>query len=116
MATVIVFPSEAEGRGLPIIESSACGVPIICSRYTPEEAFADVVGEGLSSEQQIHYTLFPEGDFSESTLDEVTNLLLHPELNQERNQHNKEAVRSRYRIAALRETFKELLDHLRRIK
>ncbi len=116
MATVIVFPSEAEGRGLPIIESSACGVPIICSRYTPEEAFADVVGEGLSSEQQIRYTLFPEGDFSESTLDEVTNLLLHPELNQERNQHNKEAVRSRYRIAALRETFRELLDHLRRIK
>ena len=61
MADAVVFPSETEGRGLPIIEASASGVPIICSQYHPREVFGDVIGEKLPKELQIHYTLFPEG-------------------------------------------------------
>ena len=64
MADVVVFPSETEGRGLPIIEASASGIPIICSHYRPREVFSDVIGEKLPGELQIQYTLFPEGKFS----------------------------------------------------
>jgi glycosyltransferase involved in cell wall biosynthesis len=113
MATAVVFPSETEGRGLPIVESSACGVPIICSRYYPEEVFAGVVGEHLPEERQIRYTLFPEGDFTEAFLDEVTDLLLHPTANRDRIAHNKGAVRGRYSRAALRETFGRFMETLR---
>lgn len=116
MATAVVFPSETEGRGLPIIESSACGVPIICSRYNPDEVFADVVGEHLPMKQQIQYIQFPEGEFSDPFLEEVANLLLKPEDNRSRIEHNKTAVRSRYSFDVLEETFRDLLDKLRTIQ
>jgi glycosyltransferase involved in cell wall biosynthesis len=113
MATAVVFPSETEGRGLPIIEASASGIPLICSRYHPQEVFAGVVGEHLPENLQIRYTLFPEGDFTTSFLNEVTKLLLRPEEARERLQHNREAVRLRYSTSALRSTFENLLDELR---
>jgi glycosyltransferase involved in cell wall biosynthesis len=113
MATAVLFPSKTEGRGLPIIESSACGVPLICSRYSPDEVFADVVGENLAEEQQIRYVLFPEGSFSDPFLNEVTELFLKSEMNKERIQHNKNAVRSRYSFEVLEDVFRTLLDRLR---
>jgi glycosyltransferase involved in cell wall biosynthesis len=116
MATVIVFPSETEGRGLPIVESSACGVPIICSRYHPEAVFAGVVGEHLPPEQQIRYTLFPDGDFTDDFLDEATDLLLYPGKNRERIEHNKAAVRERYSRRVLRDTFEQYLETLRTLR
>lgn len=115
MATVVVFPSETEGRGLPIIESSACGVPIICSRYHPEAVFAGVVGEHLPEERHIRYTLFPEGEFNEEFLDEVIDLLLNPAANRARIEHNKEAVRGRYSHEILRKTFDRFLEALRTV-
>jgi len=112
LATAILFPSETEGRGLPIVESSAAGIPIICSRYFPEEVFAGVVGEGLPEEKQIKYTLFPEDGFPESFLEEVTALLLNPQSNQSRIEHNKNATRQRYSTEVIFKTFKELLNIL----
>jgi glycosyltransferase involved in cell wall biosynthesis len=112
MATVILFPSKTEGRGLPIVESSASGVPIVCSRYHPEEVFAFVVGEGLPEDQHIHYTDFPEGEFTKPFLDEVAGLCLRPEEFQARREHNRKAVRLRYSQAALTKRFEELLRTL----
>ncbi len=112
MATLVLFPSEIEGRGLPIVESSASGIPIVCSRYHPEEVFAFVVGEGLSEEQQIQYTLFPEGEFTKSFLEEVAGLCLRPEDQLTRLEHNRRVVRIRYSQAALTERFKELVQAL----
>jgi len=112
LATAIVFPSEVEGRGLPIIESSAAGIPIICSRYLPVEVFDDVVGVGLDADKQIKYTLFEEEGFSTKFLDETIDLLLTPEKCVERKEHNIRAVRSRYSMVVLRDTFAELLDKL----
>ena len=115
LATAVVFPSELEGRGLPIIESSAAGIPIICSRFLPVEAFGDVVGEGMDTEKQIRYTLFEEEGFSEKFLSEVIELLLFPAKGAERKEHNIQAVKLRYNMAVLRDTFAELLDKLSRI-
>lgn len=110
MATAVLFPSETEGRGLPIIESAAVGVPIICSRYQPEEVFAVVVGEDLPEELQIRYQLFPEEDFSEEFLDEVAELLTNPEARTRWRERNRRAVRLRYSETALRAAFQRLLD------
>ena len=112
MANAVVFPSEVEGRGLPIVESSACGIPIICSRYNPQEVFAEVVGEGLPDMQRILYTLFPEGKFSESFLDEASRLLLKPGSNRARARHNRAAVRSRYSSPMLSATFAGYLEFI----
>jgi glycosyltransferase involved in cell wall biosynthesis len=116
MADAVVFPSEIEGRGLPIIEAGASGIPIICSPYSPREVFAEVVGEQLPAPSRIRYTLFPEGDFSRDFLDEVAGLLLHPEAIQDVMKHNREAVRARYSRDSLKKRFQFLLDQLRKLE
>jgi glycosyltransferase involved in cell wall biosynthesis len=110
MATAVLFPSETEGRGLPIIESGAVGIPIICSRYQPEEVFASVIGEDLPDALQIRYVLFPEDDFSETFLHEVADLLTDPKVRAQWREHNRQAIRHRYSEAALSVAFQNLLD------
>jgi len=110
MATVVLFPSEIEGRGLPIIESGAVGVPIICSRYRPEEVFAEVIGEDLPERHQIRYVLFPEDDYPEDFLSEVAHLLTSPEARTKWREHNRQAIRARYSEEALSAAFQRLLD------
>jgi glycosyltransferase involved in cell wall biosynthesis len=110
MADVVVFPSEAEGRGLPIIESSACGIPIICSRYHHREVFSDVIGEHLPEADQIRYTRFPEGRFSNEFLSNVAALLIHPEEHQDRIEHNRQAVRARFGRQTFEKNFQQLLE------
>lgn len=116
MADVVMFPSETEGRGLPIIEASASGIPIICSQYYPREVFNDVIGEGLPQELQIRYTLFPEGKFNRTFLSTVADLLIKPEANQHIVLHNKEAVRARYSTETLKNKFEHLLSQLGKLE
>ena len=96
LADVVLFPSETEGRGLPIIESSAGGIPIICRHYYPKEVFDEVVGKCLPEKEQIKFIDFPTGEFTEELLATMTKLLLHPEHFNSWREHNREAVRSRY--------------------
>lgn len=112
MTDVVVFPSKTEGRGLPIIEASASGIPIICSQYRPREVFNDVIGEELPEELRIKYTLFPKGEFYTPFLSDVANLLLHPDGNQNIVVHNREAVRARYSHASLKNKLARLLNQL----
>ncbi len=115
LADVVVFPSATEGRGLPIIEASASGIPIICSRYSPKEVFEEVVGKRLPEALRIRYIRFPEKIFSPAYLTEVTDLLLNPETNPLYSQHNREAVRARYSREAFKISFERLLEHLHRL-
>ena len=116
LATVILFPSETEGRGLPIIEASASGIPIICSRYSPEKVFMDVVGEKYPDFIKINYFLFPEKAFSKSFLNKITKLLFNPEIYQTQKEHNQYAAHIRYSTDVLKRTFSELLNELINIK
>ena len=111
MATKVLLPSRREGRGLPIIESCASGVPIICRRYRYVDVFDEVVGKGLPEEQQLRYMLFPEGDFNHEFLEEFSNSLIRPQLQQERNQHNRNAVRLRYSQEALTKSFEQMFEY-----
>ena len=112
MADSVVFPSETEGRGLPIIEAGASGIPIICSQYRPREVFSDVIGERLPEELQIHYTLFPEGKFPQAFLSNVTDLIIYSDSKQKLIIQNREAVRIRYSYESFKNKFEQLLKRL----
>ncbi len=112
LADVIVFPSATEGRGLPIIEASASGIPIICSQYKPKEVFNDVVGKGLPKEQQIQYTLYPEGKFRKKFLSKVSHLILNAKAMPRFNQLNRNAVKARYSLDSFNTRFEHLLEQL----
>lgn len=113
LATAVVFPSQTEGRGLPIIESSAAGIPIICSRYQPQEIFAGVVGENLPGELQIRYLPFPEDDYTGPVIDEISRYLLDPTQREDDIQHNIEATRQRYSKQVMYSAFDDFLEELR---
>ena len=115
LATVILFPSETEGRGLPIIESSAGGIPIICSRYFPERVFDEVIGEELAEDERIHYTLFPEDGFTLEFLKQACDLMLHQSKFSNMKQHNKCAVRLRYSHEMVRVKFETFIETLQRL-
>ena len=113
LADIVVFPSQTEGRGLPIVEASAAGVPIICSRYEPDAVFAEVVGEQFE-EDRVLFEQFPEGDISDDTLDRLTDLLLDPDARVDVAAHNREAVKHRYSLDALQQTLDDILSELER--
>ncbi|MHC4222695.1 MAG: glycosyltransferase, partial [Planctomycetota bacterium] len=112
LADAVLFPSLTEGRGLPIPESGAAGVPIVCSRYQPEEVFAAVVGEHLPEEQRIVYDLFPDGAFGTDLLDNLTRILLDPASLADRIRHNRDAVRERFAMPEMKRAFQRYLGRL----
>ncbi len=112
MSNVVLFPSQTEGRGLPIPESAAAGVPIVCSRYHPEEVFAGVVGEHLPEEERILHATFPEGEFGKELLGTVTRMILEPESFATWIEHNRRAVRRRYSSEGMKSALRIQLDRL----
>ncbi len=112
LADLVLFPSLTEGRGLPIPESAAAGVPIVCSEYEPRSVFDQVVGADLPTDQQIRYATFPEKGYGEELLADVTSSLLDPASGMERIEHNRLAVKGRFSFDALSRTFAEILQAL----
>jgi len=110
LADIILFPSETEGRGLPIIESSACGIPIVCSRYYPEEVFDGVIGTDLKKNRRIKYILFPEDDnYKTELLDNISEILLNKDYRKIYSKHNRTAVKKRFGINMIVNKFDEFV-------
>jgi glycosyltransferase involved in cell wall biosynthesis len=109
LADVVVFPSETEGRGLPLIEAGATGVPILSRRYRPHRVFDEVVGVHLAAENRIQYIPFPGHRIPEELIPQVVELLMHPETADGMIRHNRKAVAKRYSMDALKKTFCHIL-------
>ena len=114
LADLVTFPSLTEGRGLPIAEAAAAGLPIVCSRYEPHAVFSEVVGLHLEAGEHIQFEEFPEGEFSDELLDRLTAILFDPASEDDRIEHNRDVVRRRYSLDALRESLRQVLDRLER--
>ncbi len=109
---LVLLPSEQEGRGLPIIESSACEVPILTNRYDPEEVFSEVVGEFLDKSLRLNVLEFPKKQFDKKTLNAVTELIIDPDSIKPLTAHNREVVKKRYSLEALIRTFDNFLHQI----
>ena len=111
-ADMVLFPSETEGRGLPIPESASAGIPIVCSPYDPIEVFDEVVGTHRRDDERLLYLEFPESDFDNQLLDDMTAMLLDPASFADRIRHNRSVVQARFSLQDLQRSFTEYLLRL----
>ncbi len=112
IASLVVLPSKTEGRGLPIIESAACGVPILTRRYEPAEVFSAVIGENLAREDRLDVIIFRDANLQAAAVKKVCERLLSPDRAEDMRSHNRRVVEHRFNIEVLTRDLGEILGRL----
>ncbi len=112
IASLVVLPSKTEGRGLPIVESAACGVPILTRRYEPAEVFSAVIGESLAREDRLDVIIFSGANLKVSTVEKVCEKLLYPDRAEDMRRHNRRVVEHRFNIDVLTRDLGQVLARL----
>jgi len=109
-ATMVTLPSETEGRGLPIIESSSSGVPLIVNRYKPEQVYSDIIGENLDNSLRLKVFEFPKDP--EIIPDGFLDLFTDHESYVNRKEHNRNVIEKRFSIKVLQKKMENFLHIL----
>ncbi|MCK5052614.1 MAG: glycosyltransferase [Candidatus Cloacimonetes bacterium] len=107
IASLITLPSETEGRGLPIIEATACQVPIITRRYYPEEVYSAVIGENMPESDMLKVIEFKDKIDTQLIDDIIIHLFEDKDLN-----HNREVIQKRFNFELLE---KDMIYALRKL-
>jgi len=108
IASLVLLPSETEGRGLPIIEAAACGVPIFCSKYYPENVYSDVIGKGLPEEDRLKVIEFDGKNINKEHIKNIFKRVFFPHNFSDEYEQNISAVDKRYNLEALYQNIKEI--------
>ncbi|MCK4699237.1 MAG: glycosyltransferase, partial [Bacteroidales bacterium] len=108
IASLVLLPSETEGRGLPIIEAAACGVPIFCSRYYPENVYSDVIGENLPEEERLKVIEFDGKNINKEHIKNIFERVFFPHNFSDEYEQNISAVDKRYSLKNLYQNIKEI--------
>lgn len=101
IASLILLPSKTEGRGLPIIEATATGVPIFCTRYSPEIVYSEVIGENLPEEDRLKVIEFDGKKIKSRHIREISRQVFYPHKYILDVEHNIRAVEKRYSLNSL---------------
>ena len=112
IASLILFPSETEGRGLPIIEAAACGIPIIANRYYPINVFEEVVGKNLNEKYRLKILEFENHNIKPKLIKKITESIFFPQKFIEEIKHNKEVVKRRYSVESLEKNIQQIFFRL----
>jgi glycosyltransferase involved in cell wall biosynthesis len=112
VSSLVLLPSETEGRGLPLLESAAAGVPMVCNRYRPEHVYQDVLGDHLEQSQRIKVFDHVDGNFSGEMIDQVGELLIHPWSFEPQAEKNRAAVKKRFSRSSLVNFFDGAFEQL----
>jgi hypothetical protein len=107
-----LLPSSTEGRGLPLLEAAAGGVPMFCRRYAPEEVYSKVIGEHLPREDRIKNLDFTDPQLNPELIEGVKHKIFSPKGYERDITHNKEAIEIRYSTFALKQEFEKILYRL----
>ncbi len=110
-ASLILLPSESEGRGLPLIEAAAAGKPVFCRRYEPEQVYAEVIGEHLDESQRLRVLEFQK-EIPDALVEKTIQRLFYPQDAAEDVIHNIEVIRSRYNLESLKNTLESIVYKL----
>jgi hypothetical protein len=112
IASLVLLPSRTEGRGLPIIESTACGTPIFCRRYFPKNVYSEVIGEHLPEIDRLKVIEFSGKKITSKHADDVFDRVMFPHKYTEEILHNKNAILGRFSLEALTNNINNILFRL----
>ncbi len=96
ISSLILLPSETEGRGLPIIEAAASGKPIFCRRYYPEHVYSEVIGEHLPETERLRVIEYDGKKISNNQLNDIIKRVFFPHMFMEEIERNRSVVMKRY--------------------
>ena len=112
IASLILLPSKTEGRGLPIIEAAASGVPIFCRRYFPENVYSEVIGEHLPEKERLIVIEYDGKKILPSHIESITQQVFFAHKYRSELNHNKMVVQRRYSIQSLSDNIQTVVYQL----
>jgi len=108
IASLVLLPSKTEGRGLPIIEATACGTPIFCSRYYPENVYSEVIGEHLPHQDRLKVIEFDGKNITKKHTRKIMESVFYPHQFTQVIAHNQQVVDKRYSLKSLKLNFDDI--------
>jgi len=112
ISSLVLLPSKTEGRGLPILEATACGTPIFCRRYEPEKVYSEVIGEHLDERDRLRVMEFKGKRISAGMVRRITDRIFFPHHYTDEIRHNQRVVLKRYSLEALSDNIHQMLVRL----
>ncbi len=112
IASLILLPSQTEGRGLPIIEAAACGKPIFCRQYEPRAVYDDVIGYHLEESERLRVLEFKGNRISAKLIKSVSDYIFYPQNRMEEVTHNRNVIYKRYSLDALQKNMETIIYRL----
>ena len=112
ISSLVLLPSKTEGRGLPIIEATACGTPIFCRRFEPETVYSAVIGENLEEKDRLKVLEFKGKRISNGMVERITDRVFFPHRYTDEVKHNQRVVNKRYSLDALNINIKQIINRV----
>ena len=112
ISSLVLLPSKTEGRGLPIIEATACGTPIFCRRYEPETVYSEVIGEHLGERDRLKVLEFKGKRISDNLVLRIIDRVFFPHHYTDEVRHNRRVVNKRYSLDSLNDNIFQIMHRL----
>lgn len=112
VASLILLPSQTEGRGLPIIEAAACGTPIFCRQYEPRAVYEEVIGYHLEEAMRLKVLEFKGSTISAKLIERICDHVFYPQNRMEEVIHNHKVIQLRYSLDALKMNLESIIQAL----
>ncbi len=112
VASLVLLPSQTEGRGLPIIEAAACGTPIFCRQYEPREVYDEVIGYHLDHSLRLNVLEFKGAKVPKKLAEKICDHVFYPQNRMVDVTHNRSVINKRYSIEALQKNMEYILGRL----
>ncbi len=112
ISSLVLLPSKTEGRGLPIIEATACGTPIFCRRYEPETVYSEVIGEHLEERDRLKVLEFKGKRISDGMVKRIIDRVFFPHRYTDEVRHNQRVVHKRYSLDALNNNIYQIIGRV----
>ena len=112
VASLILLPSQTEGRGLPIIEAAACGTPIFCRQYEPRAVYDQVIGRHLDESLRLKVLEFKGSKVPKVLAEKICDHVFYPQNRMVDVTHNRSVINKRYSIESLEKNMRYILERM----